>query len=281
MSEKYRRQKTEEELRDEMIERGEMDEDGNLIENNQVQQENEEGNKPDLSAEQIDWKKRHDDGRRFQIQLQSRNKELEQRLADVEKQLSEKVSVPDNLEEFEEWVKEFPKVADMVKIAARQELASLDKSIEEKLKKVDKLDSDSRMREEREKLAKLQPDFYTEIARSEEFKDWILNVADDWAREAVFDEKNPNAALVSTVIDSFKVRTGYGKKNKTTTKTTSDDAASSVRTGKSSAPKEGKTKKWSESSVDKLSIHEYEKYEEEINQAIMDGTFEYDMRDAQ
>lgn len=277
---KYKRQMTEAELRDEMIERGEMDEDGNLIET-----EEEGGEEPEHqpeSQDQIDWKKRHDDGRRYQIQLQQKNKELESRLQELENKLNESVQVPDNMAEFEEWVANYPKVADMVRILARQEASSLDQSISKKLEKIDELDHKEKMKSERAKLRSLQPDFYDHIAPSEEWRDWILNKAPDWAREAVLDEKNPNAELVSTVIDSFIVKTGFGgKKKKDDPKTTSHEAASSVQTKGRSAPKDRQTNTWSESRVAALSDRDFDKYEEEIAEAMANGTFVYDIRDAQ
>lgn len=278
---KYKRQMTEAELREEMIERGEMDEEGNLIENEGQEEGNE--NEPDSqpSQDQIDWKKRHDDGRRFQIQLQQKNKELEGRLQELEGKLNESVKVPDNMAEFEEWVANYPKVADMVRILARQEASSLDQSISKKLEKIDELDHKERLKSERAKLADLQPDFYSQIAPSEEWKDWILNKAPEWAREAVFEEKKPNAELVSTVIDSFKVRTGFGGKKKEDPKTTSREAASSVQTRGRSAPKDAPSNKWSESRVASLSDRDFDKYEEEIAEAMANGTFVYDIRDAQ
>lgn len=273
---KYKRQLTEEEIRDEMIENGQMDEEGNLLEPNVKEEEEEK-----TSTDNIDWKKRHDDGRRFQIQLQQENKQLEERLKEVEQKLSESTTVPENMEEFEEWVKEFPKVYDMVKIVARQEASNLDESIKTKLTKIDELDQQEKMKAEKAKLARLQPDFYEKIAPSEEFKDWILNVAPEWARNAVLDSKNPNAEIVSTVIDSYKVQTGYSSPKKSEKKTTSQDAASSVSTKKGSTPKVKETSEWSESRVNSLTIDQYEKYEDEINEAIQNGTFVYDMRDAQ
>lgn len=271
---KYKRQVTEEEIRDQMIENGEMDEEGNLLEANK--EDLEEGNK-----DEIDWKKRHDDGRRYQIQLQSKNKELESRLLDLEKQLNEKVSVPDNIEEFEEWAAEYPKVAEMVRIAARREAAQLDESVKERLTGLDVLEKKNRMLEQKDRLRALQPDFYSEIAPTEEFRDWVLNKAPEWAREAIFNEDNPNAEIVSTVIDSYKLQTGWKSNAKPDKKTTSNDAASSVKSSSSSAPKAKQSSEWSESRVNRMNIHEYEKYEDEINTAIQNGTFVYDMSHAQ
>lgn len=275
---KYKRQETNEEIRERMIASGEMDENGNLLEIE------EEENQEDQSKieEVIDWKKRHDDGRRYQIQLQSKNKELESRVSDLEARLKDSVSVPDNIEKFEEWSKEYPIVAEMVRIAARKEASQLDDEIKGKLTSLDELTKKNRMIEEKEKLRALQPDFYTEIATSPEFKDWILNKAPQYAREAVFNENNPNAEIVSTVIDSFKVQTNWKSKNNSQRqKTTSNDAASSVRNNKSSAPKVSETSEWSESRVNRMSLRDYEKHENEISEAIRNGTFVYDMSNAQ
>lgn len=270
---KYKRQQTQEELEDEMRERGDVNEDGDLQET-----------APQETDEQIDWKKRHDDGRRFQIQLQQQNKQLQEQLNELSTQLKEKVSVPDNMEEFNDWVAQYPKVAEMVRIAARQEVSTIDETVTKKLKRIDQLDADAKMREEREKLARLQPDFFSKIRDSEEWRDWILNKAPEWAREAVFDEKNPDAEKVSMIVASFKQQSkdfSGQAQTKQTQKTTDRDAASSVKTKSNSAPKTTQTSEWSESRVNSLSDHEYAKYESEIDEAILNGTFVYDMRDAQ
>lgn len=279
MAQKYKRQMTEEELRDEMIERGEMDEDGNLL--SPDEDDEVEKSEKKMSDDSIDWKKRHDDGRRYQLQLQSTNKELEEQVRGLKEELKNKASVPENMEEFEDWVKEYPKVADMMKIIARQEAASLDENFKTKLSKLDEIDQKERLQREKLRLQELQPDFYSNIARSDEFRQWIEN-APEWKRKALAEEKNPDADIVSTIIDSFKQQTGYGqKKPKTDKKTTDEDIASSVSTRSKSAPKDQQKNVWSESRLERLTDQEYEKYEDEIDEAIRNGTFVRDISDAQ
>lgn len=263
---------TEDELRDDMIERGEMDENGNLIE--EVEKE--------PTKENIDWKKRHDDGRRFQIQLQNRVKEQENRISELEEKLSQKVDVPENMDEFNQWVENYPKVYEMVKIAARKEASSLDETIKKKLSRVDELDKKEKLIAEKQRLNQLQPDFYQHIAPSEEWRDWILNKAPEKARLAVFDDVNPDAEQVSLIIDSFKVQTGWSNPTTSTKKKTTVDDASSIRPrSNQTQPKVKTTGEWSESRVLKMSDADFEKYEEEIYAAQRDGTFVYDIRDAQ
>lgn len=270
---KFKRQMTEEELNDELLERGEIDEEGNLLE---VSEEKEGDKKED----NIDWKKRHDDGRRFQLQLQARNKELEDKIAELDAKLTESVSVPANMDEFNEWVEQYPKVYEMVKIAARKEAAELDDGIKKRLTRLDELDKESKFREERSKLLELQPDFPS-IAKTEEFQNWLKNEASDWAREALTTYDNPNAIVASDAIDLFKSKYGVGRKKESGKTTDEKEVASSTRTGSRTKPNTGPESKWSESKVAALSQREYEKFEEEIEEAIMSGTFVYDMRDAE
>lgn len=272
---KYKRQPSFEEVRDDMIERGELDADGNPIEPKEVK--DDKPSKPDH-----DWKQRYDDSRRFIQELQTKLKSVEGTLEAVSKEKEEALNrVPTNEKEFEEWLAKYPKLAEMIGILARKEGEKLVKSVGDEQKKViedlNNLKLEREVEEAKAKLRKLQPDFYTDIAPSQEFHDWLENEASDWAKKAILNPDRPDAQLASDVIDLYKMR----RTAKTNAPKTTDvlDIASSSR-GSTPSPK-GTTKvKWSESIVHRLSDKEYAKYEEEIHDAMAKGEFDYDMSKA-
>lgn len=225
-----------------------------------------------------DWKKRHDDVRRYLNQVQSELKAEKEKNEALSREAATKVVPPENEAEFNEWLSRYPKLADMMAILARKEAKKIVDTAAPETKKVvedlEKIKLEREVELAKKELAKLQPDFYTEIAPSEEFKDWLLNRAPEWARKALVNPDRPDAQLASDVIDLYKA-----KHQKTPSKPTTDprEIASATRESPSPVPRNATKTKWSESKVMKLSQRDYDKYEEEILEARAKGEFDYDL----
>lgn len=262
MSSKYRRQLTPLEIEEELA---------------PVNPENQEDQNTPAPVEH-DWKKRHDDVRRYLNQVQSELKAEKERSEALAAEMATKVAPPENEAEFNEWLSRYPKLADMMAILARKEAKKIvDTATPETKKVVEDLEKFKLEREveiAKAELAKLQPDFYTTIAPSEHFKDWIMNQAPEWARKALVSPDKPDAQLASDVIDLYKAK--HPKANSRPT-TDPREIASGTRESPSPVPRNTNKVRWSESKVSKLSQREYEKFEEEIHDAMASGNFDYDL----
>lgn len=286
---RYRRQKTEQEIKDELGE--------NTPE--EVVEPTNEVKKPETvvaapvdtsNSGNVDWKQRHDDLRRYLNTKDGEIKELQVKLKELEeKDIMD--SIPTTVDEINKWMEDYPKIRDVIKYLAREEASRMGESAKTAQKRVESLERDIKVREEAQKLMQLQPDFYSEIVKSEEFREWMQE-APAWAKKALSDGENPNAQEASDAIDLFKLRTGWkssSEKKKEEEKqnereTTARESASSVKTPKASnAPSDNARggNVWSESRVAKLSGREYERVESQIMEAIQKGEFIYDIRDSQ
>ena len=112
-----------------------------------------------------------------------------------------------------------------------------------------------------------------EIRDSDEFHDWAEEQP-KWVQDALYDNDN-DARSAARAIDLYKADMGLNTK-----KSKSDKAAAkSVATKNSrSKPQEDETSNYiKESEVQKMSAQEYEKYSDEIMEAIRSGKFIYDV----
>ena len=119
-------------------------------------------------------------------------------------------------------------------------------------------------------LLKLHPDFQ-EIRQKDDFHEWASNqdrVIQDWLYE-----NKANAQLAGRAIDLYKMDKGIGKYSNKQEKDIKKEAAKAVSKTRKAESTEGALPKkiWSNAEISKMSVREYEKYEEEIDKAIREG----------
>ena len=127
-------------------------------------------------------------------------------------------------------------------------------------------------------LLTIHPDFTT-IRAQDDFHTWAEEQP-QWVQDALY-ENETDAHAAARAIDLYKSDRGFETSPKKRGKkaTNAKDAARFVDTKstKSLPETSGRKNKWSESKVDQMNAIEYEKYSDEIMEAIKDGDFLYDM----
>jgi ribosomal protein L29 len=221
-----------------------------------------------LSPEEATWKKRHGDLRRHQQKTERELKEqLEQTKAKLEELRSKPAGdPPTNPDEVKAWVEKFPQVAAIIKALAEEQANRLYGQEIQTIKK----DSMSAKREkELARIYKAHDDF-DEIKEDDAFHDWVDNQP-DFIQDAVF-QGNADKVIwaLNTYKDSKKPKANPDKK-----------AAEAI--GKSSKTEittsDGK-KRFLESDIEDMTSDEYSKQAEEIQIAIREGRFVYDISGA-
>ena len=121
-------------------------------------------------------------------------------------------------------------------------------------------------------MLKLHPDF-NYIRDDDDFHEWA-DEQPKWVQDALYENDN-DARSAARAIDLYKADRGITKKKKATPK----DAARSVntRSERSNIQPDGNGNVIRESEVQKMSAIEYEKYSDEIMEAIRSGNFIYDL----
>lgn len=229
---------------------------------------NNESNQKEQELPSTNWEKRYSDSRRYITQLQNQIKELEEKTSSVEEEM------PSNMDEFEAWKKKYPDFYRMLKMSIAEESKPLKSKVEKEVNSLKQRTDENRRRDAQKELLNRVPNF-PDIIRSAEFKEWIAARKGGWEYDALFH----NDTDVDLAVDAIKKyqssvkEDGEEKENK---RKQESDLARNVTKSHAEAPF-GNQIKWSESKVQSLKDHEYEKYEEEIMTAMRTGKFEYDL----
>lgn len=232
----------------------------------EVTEEQEEN----LNPEEKTFKKRYGDLRRHTQQIQEQHtNELRKLQQQVESLTRKQVKLPKTDEELEEWSEKYPDVAKIVETIATKKALEARKDVEEKLKYVDEMQTKVQVEKAENELSKLHPD-YIDLRMSEEFHQWVTEQP-KWIQSALYENDTDHLAAAKA-IDLYKLET-----KKVTKKSTKEAAKSVSNTKRSDEPTATSRNVWSESRVKGLSAKDWDRYEEDIQTAVREGTFVYDL----
>ena len=222
------------------------------------------------NAEDRVFKKRYDDLKRHYDSTLGKHKDEVRTLRTQLEQSANKIVPPKSKEELEAWKKEYPDVYQMVETIAIDKADSRAQEIETKYQNLQAQQEQLSQEKAEVELLKLHPDFQ-EIRQKDDFHEWASNqdrVIQDWLYE-----NKANAQLAGRAIDLYKMDKGIGKYSNKQEKDIKKEAAKAVsKTRKAESTEGAKPKKiWSNAEISKMSVNEYEKYEEEIDKAVREG----------
>jgi len=223
-----------------------------------------------LSAEEKSFKKRYGDLRRH---MQQKEKEWDAKLENLQK-ASAKAGIipPKSDEDIEEWAKEYPDVAGIVEtIAAKKAQEMFDKA-DTRLKQLDEAHAEAHRVKSENEIRKSHSDF-DELREADEFHDWA-DEQPKWVKDALYENADDPASVVR-VIDLYKSDKGL---TNTAKKANKKAAASPVsRRSKTEVDVADASDMIRESDVAKMSNKEFEERSDEINKAMRNGKFVYDV----
>ena len=268
-----RKQRMEDEAKEiaelEAQQRGESTED---TEQEVVEEEtpNTEVEETTLSAEEKSFKKRYGDLRRH---MQQKEKEWDEKLENLQKASSKAGIIPPKSDEdIEEWAKEYPDVAGIVEtIAAKKAQEMFDKA-DTRLKQLDEAHAEAHRVKSENEIRKSHSDF-DDLREADEFHDWA-DAQPKWVKDALYENADDPASVVR-VIDLYKSDKGLTKEAK---KASKKAAASPVaRRSKAEVDVADSSNTIRESEVAKMTDKEFEERADEINKAMRNGKFVYDV----
>lgn len=234
------------------------------------------------NVEEVTFKKRYADLRRYNQrkvdELNEKNKELEDKLAKASQNMGEMPSTP---EEIEAWMKEFPDAARVIKTLVAKESDAGVKELEARLKELEQREIDASVKSAEAYVLVAHPD-YEQLKTDPEFHAWVKTRSAK-TQAQVYDSYDPNDVI--EVIDDYKAHNPVAKtdpKEKKTVKNDAAEAAAAVTTkpNTSEPSNDPKGKKFRESEIAKMTSKDYEKLADEIDQAIAEGNFIYDVSGA-
>ena len=225
---------------------------------------------PDHPEEKT-FKKRYGDLRRH---LQKKEDEHRKELMTVREQISSltktQVRLPKTDEEIDDWANKYPDVAKVVETIATKKARENSKQIEEKLAYLSEKEQRVNRKEAETELGKRHPD-YDDLRSDPSFHEWAEQQP-KMIQQALYDNEDDYEAA-SKAIDLFKLERDRDNNVKSSPK----EAAKSVNTRRrTSEPNDQPKTKWSESRVRKLSDKQWDRFQEEIEDAMRSGNFDYD-----
>lgn len=235
--------------------------------NSEVEAQEDDSN---LSREEKSFKKRYGDLRRH---MSTKEKEWEEKFTALEARMKgEAVVMPKSDEDIESWAKEYPDVAGIVETIAAKKAQEMFNKAESRLAELDKIQYEATRKTAEATIAEAHPDF-DKLRQSDEFHDWA-EAQPKWVQDAIYENADDPASVIR-VIDLYKVDKGL---TKTAKKANTKAAASLVSKGsKASVDAEDASGQIRESDVAKMSAKEFEERQDEINKAMRNGKFIYDV----
>ncbi len=180
--------------------------------------------------------------------------------------------MPQNQKELAEWREKNPQAARILQALIEEEAEKKFESAKIDLEEIKK-DRARLAREKAEAKIRSVHDDFDVLKDSDDFHDWI-ETRPKVIQDAVYKNNNDPESVIG-VIDLYKAAKGIKKTTKQ--KETAADAVT-VKGGKATVdPEAGKPQPIKESWVASLSMKDYEKNAEKIEEAIRSGNFIYDM----
>jgi len=223
-----------------------------------------------LSREEKSFKKRYGDLRRH---MADKEKEWQDQFNNLEARMKgEAIIPPKSDEDIEAWAKQYPDVAGIVETIAAKKAEEMFSKADSRLKKLDEIQDTATRKTAEATIIESHPDFL-KLKESDEFHDWAEEQP-KWVQDAVY-ENADDARSVVRVIDLYKIDKGLTKQAK---KANTKAAASMVsRTSKTKVDADDVDGQIRESDVAKMSAKDFEDNMDDINKAMRNGKFVYDI----
>lgn len=235
-------------------------------------EEDEDGPEP-TSAEEKTFKKRYGDLRRhsqkMQVDMQKQIDELKEQLT---KTTHKEIKLPKTESELESWATSYPDVYKIVETIAIKKAKEQQKSIEERLKRVDEMEQHAAREKAEAELMRLHPDF-DQIRDDDSFHDWVEEQP-KWVQQALY-ENDTDAKAAARAIDLYKADKGIKKTKSTDPRSAA--MAVNTRAGKSKIDADGSSDLIYESVVAKMKDKDFEANYDAIVAAQRAGKFVYDV----
>ena len=214
------------------------------------------------------YKKRYDDLKKHYDNKLNEFKHREQELIEEATKNRTEYKAPKTEEELEEFKNTYPDVYEVVETVAHMQSESKAKVLEERLSKLQQREQQLIRKDAEKRLYDRHPDF-EDIRNSDDFHSWAKEQPDSIQKWIYSNAED--ADLASRALDLFKKDLGIEPvKTKSSSKKTRQSAADMVSTKTTSVePKQKKV--WSEREIAAMSMDEFDKYEQEISEAMQEG----------
>ena len=215
-----------------------------------------------------DYKKRYDDLKTHYDSKLNEFKVREQELLEQAAKNMPQYTAPKSEEDLEKFKEQYPDVYEVVETVAHMRSSEQTKVLEERLSKLQEREAELIAKEAQGKLLDNHPDF-EDIRNSEEFHGWAKEQPQS-IQKWIYDNAN-DGDLASRALDLYKRDMGIVSEASKPKKKKSNKSAADMVSTKTTSVEPKQDKIWTEQEIAKMSIAEFDKYEEEIGKAIHEG----------
>jgi hypothetical protein len=229
--------------------------------------EEEEAESP---QKETNYKKRYDDLKKHYDNKIADFKQKEQELtaAAIERQTA--YAPPKSTEELNEFKEQYPDLYETVETVAHQQSEQQMQALQQKMSVLEQREADLQRREAEETLKSRHPDF-EDIRGDEKFHEWAGEQPE--AIQSWIYENPDNVTLAIKAIDLYKMETGISatkpkaKEQKSQPKSSAADFVST----KTTTVDTKEPRIWTQREISALTMSQFDKYESEIDEAVMEG----------
>jgi len=215
-----------------------------------------------------DYKKRYDDLKTHYDSKLNEFKVREQELLEEAAKNMPQYTAPKSEEDLEKFKEQYPDVYEVVETVAHMRSSEQTKVLEERLSKLQEREAELIAKEAHGKLLDNHPDF-DDIRNSEEFHSWAKEQPQS-IQKWIYDNAN-DGDLASRALDLYKRDMGIVSEASKPKKKKSKKSAADMVSTKTTSVEPKQDKIWTEQEIARMSIAEFDKYEEEIGRAIHEG----------
>lgn len=218
---------------------------------------------PTSDNDTVDWKKRHDDGRTYQAQLQAEINELKSKLESQGNDKDEDtITLPKSDAELEAWKNEHPQMFDSILTLIRKEGEPTAIELKQAKDELQAIKAKTRNEALFHEVLKVHPDA-SDIRNSDKFKQWFSTQSTGIKSLIESTEKQE----VITGIDIYKrevgITTPTAETKPTANPVKSAEAASAVQTN-TTVPTSTPSKEWTDDVIKRLTPTQFAAHRSEI-----------------
>lgn len=214
------------------------------------------------------YKKRYDDLKKHYDQKIADFKQKELELKAAATQGQPEYAPPKSLEDLEQFREEYPDLYETVETVAHLQSEQHVEALRSKLSVIEEREAAIARREAESALYAKHPDF-EDIRGDDKFHSWAQEQPE--AIQGWIYENPDNVTLAIKAIDLYKMESGISTKKATTRKSQPKSSAADFVSTKTTAVDAKEPKIWTQREITALSMNQFDKYEAEIDQAIMEG----------
>jgi hypothetical protein len=219
---------------------------------------------------ETNYKKRYDDLKKHYDHRIADFKQKEQELTAAAIERQPAYAPPKSTEELNKFKEQYPDLYDTVETVAHLQSEQQIQALQQKLSVLEQRESDLQRRDAEETLKSRHPDF-EDIRGDDKFHEWAGEQPE--AIQSWIYENPDNVTLAIKAIDLYKMETGISA-TKTKAKAQKSQPKSSAADFVSTKTTSVDTKEpriWTQREISALTMNQFDKYESEIDEAVMEG----------